>query len=162
MHCLNIGAGDSDGSFLFTNSKGPENHLVVNNHEGDSGLISVNVKRLDSLNLDGNPTFIKIDTEGSELSVLRGAINTLKLDSMVGVLVETNGNNIRYKETDSEILNFMQELNYLPYCYDVLNRKLNKRSQIRTKGNTLFIKNIQEASRKIKKEKHNNLWGFEI
>ena len=164
VSCLNIGAGDKEGSFLFTNSKGPENHLIVNdnNDNNDGDLVKINVKKLDSLNFNANPTFIKIDTEGFELSVLKGAVNILKLDSMIGILIEINGNNMRYDKTNLEILNLLEELNYYPYSFNPFTKVLIKLNELTFTGNTLFIKNIQAASRKIKIEKNNKIWGINI
>ena len=162
VHCLNIGAGEEEGRFLFTNSKGPENHLVDNENKFDDDLIKIDVKRLDNLNFAAHPTFMKIDTEGLELSVLRGAINILNSREMIGVLVEINGNNKRYNKTNSEIRDLLEGLNYFPYSFNPLTRELNKLEKLTSKGNTLFIKNIEEASRKIKIEKNNNIWGVDI
>ncbi len=49
------------------------------NHQSEKG-IQIEVKKLDDLNIDTTINVIKIDVEGFELDVLKGAINTIKKD----------------------------------------------------------------------------------
>ena len=162
VNCFNIGAGEKTGKVLFTTSKGPENHIITSPNLDTKDAVSVDIKKLDELFIEAEPTFMKIDTEGVELSVLRGATKILESDKMIGLLVEINGNSERYNEADSDILNLLLDLSYFPYHYNPLNRELIKLDSYEKKGNTLFIKNLEEASNKIKLEKNNTIWGYNV
>ena len=161
LTCLNIGAGEENGRFLMTESKGPENHFILNDHSFDDS-VKVEVKRIDDIDFSSSPTFIKIDTEGTELCVIRGALKTLKLESMIGLLVEINGNNDRYNETDEEMILLLNSMNYFSYRFDSVNKKLHKTNKVNSKGNTLFIKNYAIALSKIKRYKGTTLWNFDL
>jgi len=161
VYCLNIGAGDKNGSFYMTDDKGPENHLIVDDkiHTND---IKVTVKKVDDIEFKTKPTFMKIDTEGCEYQVIQGARKTLESDQMIGLLVEINGNNDRFNGTNHEILSLLSEMNYQPYEFDYSNKVLKKIHHINSKGNTLFIKNYEDASKKIKAFQGTTLWNIGI
>ena len=159
IYCLNIGAGIENGSFYMTESKGPENHVTT---EISNDTVKVDVKKIDDINFDSNPTFIKIDTEGTEFDVIRGGLKVLDSPEMIGLLVEINGNNQRYNQKTNEMIQFLNNLGYHAYRYDYSNKELHKINHIKTNGNTLFIKNYLKASQKIKDYKSNQLWGKDI
>ena len=108
IQCLNIGAGDVNGSFYMTNDRGPENHLITDNKTYKSN-IKVEVRKVDDIAFESKPTFIKIDTEGYEYQVIKGAVSTLESSDMIGLLVEINGNNERFNGSNYEILNLLKK-----------------------------------------------------
>lgn len=77
---LNIGASDIDGetTLLFTPGNWGGGHLVDKDRDRPDG-IPVTLKRLDELDVLGSCSvgLIKIDVEGHELQVLKGAIKIL-------------------------------------------------------------------------------------
>lgn len=88
---LNIVSDDGGGSTIqpITNIKKTE---------------LITVKTLDSMNLE-DIGFIKMDVEGNELSVLKGALNTLKQSNYPKILFESNTYN-------SELFSFLTNLGY--------------------------------------------------
>ena len=73
--------------------------------------IEVAIERLDDL-IDGPPSFIKIDTEGNELHVLKGA-ECLLMAGKPGVQVEINGPNLRqFGLRQGQVLDFLMRLGY--------------------------------------------------
>ena len=74
--------------------------------------------RLDELNINSKIDFIKIDTEGSELYVLEGAINTINKNKPL-IQVETNKlSEINFNYDKSKIYNFLYNLGYVIYDDD--------------------------------------------
>jgi FkbM family methyltransferase len=68
------------------------------------------IKRLDDYNFD-NVDFIKIDVEGYELHVLKGAIDTITKNKPA-ILLEENGLLPRYNQTHNELWKYMKTLGY--------------------------------------------------
>jgi len=73
---------------------------------------------LDELNINNKIDFIKIDTVGSELYVLEGAINTINKNKPL-IQVETNKlSEINFNYDKSKIYNFLKNLGYIIYDDD--------------------------------------------
>lgn len=80
---------------------------------GDSWLVegdSVEVRTLDSFNLA--PDFLKIDTEGHELFVLKGAEKTLREHKPAIIVEQKPGHAGRYGLKDTEAVTWLQGLGY--------------------------------------------------
>ena len=104
--CHNFGLGSEQQS-------GQQTLKIVSNDGGGSTIHSTNavlkeeeiqIKTLDSLNLQ-NIGFIKIDVEGNELDVIKGATNSLKLSNFPKILFESN-------TQDPELFTYIVDLGY--------------------------------------------------
>ena len=71
IKCFNCALGDDNGMATIVEAK--ENYS--SNHIGSSGT-SVEIKTIDSLGIQID--FLKIDTEGYEANILKGAAETIK------------------------------------------------------------------------------------
>ena len=69
---LNIGLSDADGELLFTTSENCTNHVVPAG-EAVVGATRVEVRPLDRVLESRSPNMIKIDVEGFETLVIKGA-----------------------------------------------------------------------------------------
>jgi FkbM family methyltransferase len=85
--------------------------------------IEVKLVPLDMLvnSLDRSISFIKIDVEGFELSVLKGAKKTLE-NNKPSLLVEIEGDPSDTGSNADCVLKFLRAFNYLPYIF--VNKKL--------------------------------------
>jgi FkbM family methyltransferase len=80
---------------------------------GDTWLVSgdrVDVRTLDSFNLE--PDFLKIDTEGYELFVLKGAEQTLRKFKPVVIVEQKPGNGERFGLDDIAAVDWLIRLGY--------------------------------------------------
>ena len=84
--------------------------VIAESREGVASSIVLQ-KTLDSFNFE-DVDYIKIDVEGHELKVLKGAINTINKCSPL-IVVEENGSAEKWnKGIENEALNYLQELGY--------------------------------------------------
>jgi FkbM family methyltransferase len=131
-----VGLSDQQGTLRFAAALDTTNHVLA----ADEGLAAVDVPvmSLDELVGADTPLIIKIDVEGHELAVLRGARQTLRDERLLAVLMETNGSGTRYGVTDGMLLQEMSDCGFRPYSYDAFARRLLTASG--PSDNTIFIR----------------------
>lgn len=84
---------------------------VIVEKRGDSNPVIVQQKLLDSYNFK-EVDYIKIDVEGHELKVLKGAVNTIKQFYPIMVVEENGSAEVWNKGVKNEALNFLKEMGY--------------------------------------------------
>ena len=135
---LNCGISDKKGLLNFTTDKSVMNAVALTS---SSRTLEVKVDTLDHLLLNKEPVFIKIDVEGFELNVLKGANETLNKASLKYVMVEFNNSGAQYGFEDAEVYNLILQYNFVPIRYNVEQKSITKLLSFNTdKFNTLFIK----------------------
>lgn len=77
--CYNVGLGDEDGEVSFRTARGES---IGQGRIASDGMSSVRVKTLDGYSLHGVAA-IKIDVEGYERHVIKGAINTIRREQPI-------------------------------------------------------------------------------
>jgi FkbM family methyltransferase len=134
-HCK--GLSDEPGILKFTKSLDTVNHVAIATDDKEA-LLDIPVLTLDDLAYNVDPVLIKIDVEGYEMPILRGAIETLKKPSLLAVMLETNGSGNRYGNADNEIFDIMSKSDFIPYGYDPFLKQIKPYTQ--GQANTIFIK----------------------
>jgi FkbM family methyltransferase len=143
----NIALGSEKDSLEFTSLYDTENHIA---NEGDHNTIKVPVETLDELMIGKQiPVLLKIDVEGFETKVLQGSIETLQQNGLKAIIIELNGLGERYNFDENKIHNQLIELNFRPFQYDPMERKL---LSIDTFGpfNTIYIRDLDFIRQRIK------------
>lgn len=144
--------GNQVGEVSFT--KGLDSINRVKRDE-DTSLETELIKEetLDNLLKDNIPSFIKIDVEGFELNVLKGAKNILQEPNLKILIIETNGLSSKYQLNEDEIFRIIENYGFSLYSYSPFERKLNKTDKTNKQENSIFIRDndINEVITKIKK-----------
>ena len=99
----NCAIGNEEGSVKLSEETATQNTRVIQ-EKGDTSICT-----LDSLNLD-NVDLIKIDVEGFEMEVLKGAIETIK--NVEYIMIELNNNTKRYGSSNLEIEKYLPTLGF--------------------------------------------------
>ena len=105
---------------------------------------------LDDIDEAGSPTALKIDVEGWEVPVLRGARSTLKANSLLAIIVETNGSGKTYGYDDSEIHELVSEHGFFAVDYDPFTRSIMPTPGPVQNGNTLYIRSMDRVVERVK------------
>ena len=111
----NFGLGDTKGDFtLRENPTNLGNSTITGRSVGESGDLAIRVERLDGLNLDlGSLCFVKIDVEGFEVNVLRGAIEAIRAHEPVIVLEQHES---EFVDGTTPSIAILQDLGY-SFCW---------------------------------------------
>ncbi|SHN27999.1 FkbM family methyltransferase [Chitinophaga sp. CF418] len=139
VHALNIALGSAAGVVNFTTSLDTTNHVVVGEEAADT--VEINIDTLDNVLENHSPILLKIDVEGFETEVLRGAKHTLQNESLKAIIIELNGLSERYGVENRKNHEALLEYGFLPYTYDPFKKEL---CRCKTFGdfNTIYIRDI--------------------
>ena len=155
---VNLGLGSVPGSLYMTSSLDTMNQIVCDKEL--IGSTQVDIQTLDLVTSDLIPTLIKIDVEGWETEVIRGGIDTLQKPSLLALILELNESGQRYGYFDDQILEVLKDFGFQPHTYDPFRRIV---KQIPGKnpegGNTIFIRNEQEVTRRIQTAQKREILG---
>jgi len=140
------------------------NHALASG-EATETAVEVAVATLDAIAAKGGPTFIKIDVEGFETSVLAGGATTMRSEALRCVLIELNGSGRRFGVADEAIHAQMHAFGFAPACYDALARSITARpvdNWNRRGGNTLYVRDIGECRERVRSAPRFRLVNREI
>jgi len=138
---FNIGVGSQQGTLKFTSAFDTTNHVVSQEEKVTGGMIEVSTDTLNHLAGHLNPVLIKIDVEGFESSVIEGADQVLKKDSLLALILEKNDENDRYGYQENFAHDCLYDCGFEPYCYDPFKRILIPFNQNATiSNNVLYLK----------------------
>jgi FkbM family methyltransferase len=88
VRCCALGLSAAAGTLRFSVDRGSANSVIAGDATGAG--VAVPAMRLDDLLVDAIPVLIKIDVEGHELAVLRGAGRVLADPQLKALIVETD------------------------------------------------------------------------
>lgn len=143
---FNYALGDKSGKVSFTENLDTVNHISLGSNEKS---INVEMKILEKLNLPC-PSLIKLDVEGFEYQVLKGANSVLNNLNLKAIIIEINGSGKNYGISDSEIHDFLISYNFKPFTYDPFKRQIIKLESY-LKHNTIYIRDLQFCDLRVKK-----------
>lgn len=134
---MNIGISYEKSKLYFTQDDDTMNCVAISS---DKNTQEVNVDTLDSISeIYGIPKVIKIDVEGYEANVLKGAKKILESEVLEVVILELNGNGKKFGFCDEEIHKNMKKLGFLACTYNPFERKI-LRLKSYSNHNTIYIK----------------------
>lgn len=134
----NRGVGEASGLIRFSQFENCCNR-VLRDDELEKG-IEVKVVTLDEMLAGASPSLLKIDVEGFELPVLRGAEKTLQNPSLHSIVLELTNAGSHYGFEESDILALLKRHGFASYAYDPFSRKLTPQEP--TSYNVLFIRDL--------------------
>ncbi|MEZ5039050.1 MAG: FkbM family methyltransferase [Saprospiraceae bacterium] len=158
VNIQNKGCSSESNLLKFSKEEDTTNHVLVSSEK--KAFIEVETVSLD-LWLNAPPILIKIDTEGFETEVLKGASATLQHENLLAIIIELNGSGNRYGYKEELIDETLQNHGFIPCEYDPLNRTLVK---LKTFGNdnTIYIRNYDQVLERLTSAPPFELWGEKI
>ncbi len=148
LRCEALGA--SVGEVNFTQELDCCNHLVLDGHHQEGNLLTVPMLTLDHA-IDGlNPSMLKIDVEGFETEVIKGAANTLNSSNLRCVIMELDGQGTKYGFDENDIRSKFKDIGFEEFSYSPFERLLTKRIPDSRSANMLFIRGLQFVEQRLK------------
>ena len=147
----NIGIGDKEGLLTFTSNEDAVNHVLSGDEDGKDGKLErVPVDTLDNVCAGETPFLLKIDVEGFETNVIKGASRILGNPGLKCIIIELNGDSKRYGFDESLIHETLLKLGFGCYSYEPYSRVL---TPLDTYGshNTIYIRDLKTVESRIEK-----------
>jgi FkbM family methyltransferase len=139
--------GDQVGEATFTIGRDTHNHVV---DPGTDHSVTIPATTLDAALEGESPTIIKVDVEGYEQAVLRGASNVMSNPRLLAAILETNGSGNRYSASDDDLHEAMLGFGFKPCAYDPFNRNVALTAGRSLDGNTIYVRDIESVSARVK------------
>ncbi|MCC5929259.1 MAG: FkbM family methyltransferase [Cyclobacteriaceae bacterium] len=146
---LNIGLSDKPGELFFTQHHDTVNHVTNPNN---SNALRVSVETCNNLLAKSLhcPILMKIDVEGFEFPVLKGADQVLNNPILKAIILELNGLGAKYGYKDEEIDKFLRKFGFQPYTYYPFQRKLEQIDWPFKSANILYLRDVALVRERIK------------
>lgn len=154
----NIGLGGQAGVLKFTQSLDTINHVA---RAGDTETMDVPVDTLDNLLRDKDPILLKIDVEGFETEVVRGASATLQNPSVQAVIIELNGLGSQYGYDEQEVHAQLLDFGFASCAYDPVSRQLSP-AGLKGVHNTLYVRDFDLVRERLRAAPKFDVLGKQI
>jgi FkbM family methyltransferase len=148
VNAINTAAGAANGELSFTSGLDTVDHVVASG-EISGAVQTVRVEPLDALLAGDRPVVIKIDVEGFETEVLRGASATLSSSSLEAIVIEMNGSGARYGYDEGRIHDEIVRAGFSPVRYTARTREIAIDSVFSTHGNRLYVRDVARAKQRV-------------
>ena len=148
-HLNKLGLSNEVGTVSFTSGLDGENHIAIKN---ESNIVPISVTTLDTY-ADENGilffSYLKIDVEGFEYTVLQGAEKLLQEKRIKIIQLELNNTIINSGLKMEAITQLLQEFNYILCGYNVTSNKLEVVELNPLRENYFAVSDIHEANRRL-------------
>ncbi|MCD6011915.1 MAG: FkbM family methyltransferase [Flavipsychrobacter sp.] len=143
---LQMAVGEKKGVVQFTTNLDSMNHVAVST---DKQTIQVNLDSLDNILADKYPALMKIDVEGLETEVIKGAAKTLAKKELKAIIIELNSGGKKYGYNKEAVHEMLSAAGFEPYLYNPLKRTL---THAGTFGyyNTIYVRDLPFVENRLK------------
>lgn len=142
----NMAVGSASGTVCFTKNLDTTNHVASENEKDD--IIEVKIGTLDLILESQIPTLLKIDVEGFEAEVIKGAERILSNDLLKAIIIELNGSGDRYGVNENNIRSYFERLGFSSYSYDPMERMLLNNHDPK-RPNSIYIRDFDFVKKRI-------------
>lgn len=149
---MNYGLAEKKKKIKFSANLDILNHALTDD-EKNLPFLEIDVLKLDDVLKDKCPTVIKLDAEGYETNILKGATNILNNPSLIAIIVELNGSGERYGIKDTEIHELLKNKGFNSYQYNPSKYELKSlEDKFNEISNTLYLRKLDEINNRISRK----------
>jgi hypothetical protein len=140
---------DAPGDLTMTSDRGGKNHVVADKWDGPT--VTVPVMTLDAVLSGESCKLIKLDAEGFEYNILKGATEMLSNSDLSALIVELNGSGTAFGVTDEDVHKEILSFGFLPYSYSPMKREMTKLATFNREAfNTLYVHDAEKVEPLLK------------
>ena len=161
VDAVNAGVGAVSGELRFTADLDTNNHVALDMYRGRTQTVPV--VTLDEKVGGRQVSLVKVDVEGFESEVIRGARHLLQSQPPVAFIVEVSDASHRYGCDEGTFVGLMRDYGYKPFDYDPEARRLHaipSVSEIST--NTIFCREPELVERVVAIAPRRTIMGREV
>jgi len=141
------GAGASSGRTFITADLDTVNHIAP---LGGSGTLETRIEPLDAVLGTRRATVVKIDAEGFEFEVLRGARRVLREKRVDALVVELRQHGTQYGADDAAVLDELSQSGYRAFLYDAVRCRLLSLADVpHGEWNAIFIDDVPSVESRL-------------
>ena len=126
-----------------------------------TNYLEVDVTSLDTQLVGERTYFIKIDVEGYEGSVIKGAESLLRTDKVKALIVEINGGGLEYSYTNENLHMMIRDFGFSPISYDPYKRVIKEITSYNIeRQNTIYVRDLELMRRRAECGARRKVHGF--
>jgi FkbM family methyltransferase len=141
----NKGVGEKNETLNFTTCYDVINHVALQN---GPNTVGVEILTLNDICRNNIPSLLKIDVEGFEYHVIKGAGNILPRPELKAIIIELNGSGKRYGIDDTVIHELLLKYGFKSYKYFPFQRKLEEINYLGS-DNTIYIRDLDFVKARV-------------
>ena len=145
-----VALGACSGEIAFTVGLDTMNHVATAKDEKSQTVV---VKRLDDISGTGSAVLAKLDVEGFEDEVIKGAVNVLSSSSLLAIQCESHS---------PSMTNVLMAHGFEEYFYDPLSRMLSPRPFDYKVSNALFLRDVAQIELRVTGAPQRKVYGSTI
>lgn len=156
--------GSRPGQVRMTTALDTVNHVLPDGAAATPESDIVDCVRLDDALGGATPRLIKLDVEGYELEVLRGAEHCLSAPELQALIMELNASGDRYARPDAELEQIVRRHGFQRCSYHGLTRRLEPASGASAPGasNVIFVRDLARMQERVRSAPAFRVLGREI
>jgi FkbM family methyltransferase len=143
--------GSAKGTVTMTTDRGGANHVLAPDAKVSGKTVTVDVVRLDDALEGRSPRVLKIDVEGFEAEVLRGAGATLVDPSLKVIVLEVVGHGAAYGFDESDNHRLLVRHGFTVHEYDPWTRTLRgSPTKVSRSLNRLYVRDVDALQASVR------------
>lgn len=158
VNALNIGLSDFEGDVEFTIDLDAKNHVATASDTAKTTTIKV--EKLNAFS-EYNPILLKVDVEGYEERVLKGADKILSNTKLKAIIIEVNEEGNRYNVEENKVNDILLSYGFELYNYEPFSRFLTKSNKSST-DNCIYIRDLGFVKERIKMSKKFTVLNIDV
>lgn len=148
LHAQAVGSAPGKVRITITQDTG---NRIATHADGADGTTEVEIVALDSVASAADACIVKIDVEGFESEVLKGAQRLLQSPGLLAVIMETNHSASGQGRSDTAAHDAMLAAGFSPFTYAPFERRLVSLGRAyKPDANTLYVRDVERAAERVR------------